>query len=121
MIVIGLIALLISMLLPALGKVRAAANSTACTSNLRQMGTAWTMYVSEHKGMLPHYIWSTPLTPDRAWRSYWPGMLDCYNVRGNTLLCPTAREPVPYNQNGGFGNARHAWNGKYQPFGNVLR
>ena len=121
MVVVGLIALLISMLLPALSKVRAAANATACTANLRQMGTAWTMYVSENRGRLPHYIWSTPGTPDIAWQAYWPGILDRNNVRGESLLCPTAREPIPFNQNGGFGNVHNAWNGKFQSFGSVLR
>jgi len=42
--VIGLVSLLISLLLPVVGKVKAAANNTSCLSNLRQMGVAWTMY-----------------------------------------------------------------------------
>src|SRR5438105_11936047 len=57
LVVIGIIALLISILLPALGKARSAAKSTVCLSNLRQMGTAWCMYLQDSKGRLPDSIW----------------------------------------------------------------
>src|SRR6476660_10643471 len=53
LVVIGIIAVLISVLLPALGKARRAAQSTACLSNLRTMGQAYYMYVGANKGYLP--------------------------------------------------------------------
>src|SRR5690349_2289233 len=53
LVVIGIIALLISVLLPALGKARAQANATACMSNMRQIGNALVMFTNEHKGYLP--------------------------------------------------------------------
>ena len=53
LVVIGIIALLISMLLPALNKARQQANLVACQSNLKQVGLALAMYVNEHHGYLP--------------------------------------------------------------------
>ncbi len=48
LVVIGIIAVLVSMLLPALSRARAAAQSTACLSNLRQIVMAMQMYVIDH-------------------------------------------------------------------------
>lgn len=53
LVVIGIIALLISMLLPALNKAREAAKKVACASNLRQVGQAMRMYGNDNKGWLP--------------------------------------------------------------------
>lgn len=50
LVVIGIIALLISILLPSLARAREAANKTRCLSNLRQIGLAMVMYCSDNKG-----------------------------------------------------------------------
>jgi prepilin-type N-terminal cleavage/methylation domain-containing protein len=122
LIVIGLIAMLISLLMPVLGKARAAANAATCLSNLRQLGAGWQMYTSENRGRLLEYQYSTPTTPDSAWNGYWLGALDTYKVRGGALLCPSAKEPIPYAQtNKGYGNVNFAWSGKWLGVGNVVR
>jgi prepilin-type N-terminal cleavage/methylation domain-containing protein/prepilin-type processing-associated H-X9-DG protein len=53
LVVIGIIALLISVLLPALGKARQQANLVYCESNLHTIGQLIQMYASEHKGCTP--------------------------------------------------------------------
>ncbi len=53
LVVIGIIALLISILLPALSKARESAKTVTCLSNLRQIGQAAYTYAADHKGFWP--------------------------------------------------------------------
>lgn len=50
LVVIGIIALLISILLPALSKARASAKSAMCMSNLRTLGQCYYVYANDNKG-----------------------------------------------------------------------
>lgn len=56
LVVIGIIALLISILLPSLNKARDSANRLVCQSNLRQMGLLLTIYANDNQGSLPYRI-----------------------------------------------------------------
>src|ERR1700689_3263519 len=49
LVVIGIIALLVGILLPALTKARDQANTVACSSNMRQFFQLWTMYADDYQ------------------------------------------------------------------------
>ena len=53
LVVIGIIAILISILLPGLTAARRSGNTIKCLSNLRQVGQAFAMYSQEFKGVYP--------------------------------------------------------------------
>ncbi len=63
LVVIGIIALVIAMLMPALRKARDQAMAVQCMSNLRQIGMGLTMYASANKNLIPQdimYIFQPP-------------------------------------------------------------
>jgi len=96
LVVIGIIALLIAMLLPVLGRAREQAKSAACLSNLRQIGQATLLYLTENNGYC--------VPTDYYGSSYsWPGILlgagdlradtssssSVVTTRNNVFYCPS--------------------------------
>ena len=87
--VIGIIAILISILMPALRKARQQANLITCQSNLRQLYTFALMYTNDNNGLLP-------IGAD--WWQY-----DVDDVAGRQALGYRDLRRLPYYANGRFG------------------
>ena len=82
LVVIGIIALLVSILLPALNKAREDAKRVRCLSNQRQLVMAWQMYASDNKG---HFAGSNTPTFSAAGpdgKGWW-----AWAAAGNSLDC----------------------------------
>lgn len=75
LVVIGIIAVLIAMLLPALNKVRVMARSTQCAANLRQIGHGFQMYRNDWRNYLPPLNSANSYNAQGTAKSY--GMWDC--------------------------------------------
>jgi prepilin-type N-terminal cleavage/methylation domain-containing protein/prepilin-type processing-associated H-X9-DG protein len=115
LVVVGIIAVLISLLLPSLNRARAAAASVACLSNMRQISLGLIQYTSQHKGVLvpESYHWDYWTSAETAQMpDSWAGILRSEKhisvplVSGNfdsgvgamteknILLCPGARDEI---------------------------
>lgn len=70
LVVIAIIAILASMLLPALSKAKGAAHKAACIGNQRQLNLAWLVYVEDHGFLVPNgYVNADDLGNQRPWVS----------------------------------------------------
>lgn len=91
LVVIAIIALLISILLPSLGRARDAARDVICRSNLKQIGLAMQLYLDGQRD--PVFIDFYPRSPNA--HDYWEGVrtLDEYlsNAESKAFECPAAR------------------------------
>lgn len=119
LVVIGIISLLISMLLPALKRVREQSQAVACASNLRQQGVALRMYANDWKDVcVPLYrpLNPAPLPPAPITGWMWDiskyvglpqvGIENVYDIvnnnYGNTNIfrCPSQKDDFVWNGTG---------------------
>jgi len=76
LVVISIIALLIAILLPALGAAKKSAQMVNCLSNMKQWGIAQTVYSTENRGYLPRTGNGGQNTLDGTWYNELPPLID---------------------------------------------
>ena len=84
LIVIAIFGVLVGLLLPAIQTIRSAAARAQCANNLRQIGTAYHLFVDGHRGKLSEFNGD----------STWTDQLEPYLEGKQTFLCPNHAEPL---------------------------
>lgn len=117
LVVIGIIAVLIAILLPALQKAREHAKRSQCASNLRQLALGIHMYEIEQKGKVPIGFWASDMNMQFnyvIWSGSFPTSLGLMVDMGavtkpEVFYCPTNLDPGSAYDNLDSGPTENRW------------
>src|SRR5215469_5171253 len=95
LVVIAIIAILAAILFPVFAQAREKARSAACLSNLKQIGTATTMYAQDYDETFPVWGWNLEQTGARpdgtlyTGKVIWPILYMPYIKNVQVFSCPS--------------------------------
>jgi prepilin-type N-terminal cleavage/methylation domain-containing protein/prepilin-type processing-associated H-X9-DG protein len=102
LVVIAIIALLASLLLPALAKAKESARRIACVNNVRQLTLSALLYAGDNHGDFPPRAWGDAAHPR------WPAVLRASYETLKILRCPSDGPADPVSNPGDFDPADRA-------------
>jgi competence protein ComGC len=85
LVVVAIIAILAAILFPVFAQAREKARQTSCLSNMKQIGMAITMYVTDYEAYPMH---SSPSSANP--RTRWPDYISPYVKNEPLFICPSA-------------------------------
>jgi len=109
LIVIAVIAILLTLLVPALSQARRQARAAVCIATLKSWGMAYQLYAEDHKGKLPEFVPGTVHSTN-----FMENLRDYYSDINNMRICPEAKVVSTENNTGYqalsfFGDTFNAW------------